>query len=158
MSRVYAEPPETVESKSEEAAAETGEVASELEEEKKEDEEGSEGVEGSGTSYVRITPSFILNYQARGLIRHLRTDVTIRVRGDESVAAVEENLPLIKNILVLLISQQDLITVSSPEGRFAMREAALVEIQVAMAEERPEAEIVEVLFTNFFVEWCHARE
>ncbi len=111
-----------------------------------------EQAQGSGSAYVRIVPSFILNYQARGQIRHLRTDITIRVSGDESVAAVEENIPLIKSALVLLISKQDQITVSTPEGRFSIRQAALEEVRAVMEAERPEAEIMEVLFTNFFVE------
>lgn len=115
-------------------------------------EEEAEGEADSGITYVPISPSLILNFQARGNIRHLRTDVVLSVRGDHSVTAVEENLPLIQNLLVLLLSAQDEITVSTPEGRFSMRSTTLAEVQQALQEERPDAEVVDVLFTNYFVE------
>lgn len=102
--------------------------------------------------YVRIHPPFILNFQARGALRYLKTEIGLQVNGDESVQAVEENLPLLKSNLVLFLSAQDEISITSPEGKFEMREKALDMLQAVIVEERPSAEILEVLFVNYFVE------
>lgn len=101
--------------------------------------------------YVQIKPSFVTNFQA-DRIRFIKADVAVKVRGKDTKQAIEDNLPRIKHHIIMLLGQQDLEGVSTPEGQAALKEMALEEIIAALDEEGLSNQVEEVLFTGFLVE------
>ena len=109
--------------------------------------------EGSGkVQYLQITPSIVTNFRADRL-RYVKVDVALKVHASEDdYATVEGHIPRIKHQLILMLSRQELDTLTSTEGRTALKEQALSEISDMLNEEGMNAQIDEVLFTGFLVE------
>lgn len=101
--------------------------------------------------YVKIKPSITTNYISERL-RYVQADVAIKVRGDDSVSAVEAHIPRIKHQLIMVLSRQEYDGVSTQEGRAIIKELALEEINTIMDGEGLRPTIEEVLFTGFIVE------
>lgn len=101
--------------------------------------------------YVKIKPSITTNYIAERL-KYVQADVAIKVRGDDSVSAVEAHIPRIKHQLIMILSRQEFDGVSTQDGRAVIKELALEEIIGIMDGEGLRPTIDEVLFTGFIVE------
>ena len=66
--------------------------------------------------------------------------------------AARYHLPALRNSLVLLLSRQDEVTVSTGSGREAIREEALVELRALLKTEEGQPYIDDLMFTNFVVQ------
>ena len=105
------------------------------------------------TSYVQIRPPFVTNIvSSTGRLHFVKADITLRVRGAATAAAVSQHDPLIKNQLVTVLSSQEYEFVSSREGRANLRDEVLLGITEALEEEEAASDILDVLFTDFLVE------
>lgn len=103
--------------------------------------------------YFPVKPPFVVNFQSRGRQRFLQTDVTIMTRDPEIFAAIQANLPLIKNRLVMILGGGVYQELQTHEGKELMRQQALEGIQTVMQEEIGREDGVEqVLFTNFVMQ------
>jgi len=116
-----------------------------------EDTEGTEKIQEAKVEYVDLKPSIIANYVAPTL-HYLKADLTLQVRGAETVKAIERQRPHIIHNLVMLFSRQDHETVSSSEGRDRLKQESLAEVIQALEAEDEPADIEAVLFTSFIVE------
>ena len=61
-------------------------------------------------------------------------------------------MPRIRNELVLLLSSQTVESVSTPEGKEALRKAALKRIQAVLRKEIGEAGVEDVFITSLIVQ------
>ena len=109
--------------------------------------------EGSGKAqYLQITPSIVTNFRA-DQFRYVKVDVALKVHASEDdYTTVQDHIPRIKHQLILMLSRQELDTLTSAEGRTALKEQALSEISNMLNDEGLNAQIDEVLFTGFLVE------
>ena len=101
--------------------------------------------------YFEVKPAIISNFLSQRL-RFVRADVAIKVRGEDTLLAVEENVPLIKHHLIMLLSSQSEEEIDTPESKNTLQEAALEILLEKFAEEGQPDHIEEVLFTSFLVE------
>lgn len=102
--------------------------------------------------YFPIQPAFVVNFQARGRTRYLQVDVTIMTRNPMVFDAIQMNLPLIKNRLVMLFGSGIYEELQTDEGKELMRQQALESLQKLMQQEIGTSEIEQVLFTNFVMQ------
>lgn len=102
--------------------------------------------------YFPIKPPFVVNFQSRGRQRFLQVDVAIMTRNQQVYGAIQTHLPLIKNRLVMLFGGQVYEELQTDEGRELLRQKALEAIQSILDAEIGEAEIDQVLFTNFVMQ------
>ena len=66
--------------------------------------------------------------------------------------AARYHLPALRNSsLVLLLSRQDEVTVTTGSGREAIREEALMELRAVLKAEEGQPDIDDLMFTNFVV-------
>lgn len=110
---------------------------------------------GGSTSgpYIELKPAFVVNYGGVGKIKYLKADISLRVDDPKAVEAVNHHMPLIRNALVLLFSRQTEEAMASVEGKEAMRQDSLTEINRLLAEETgQQAAINDVLFNNLVMQ------
>jgi len=110
-------------------------------------------VEATGYAiYFPLKPAIIVNFQARGRQRFLQADVTLMMRDDEVVEAIETHMPMIRNALVLKFSSQTYADMQTEQGRERLRQESLEELQKIMLQEIDKTGIEKLLFTSFVMQ------
>ena len=108
---------------------------------------------GASGPYIELKPAFVVNYGGVGKIKYLKADISLRVGDPEAIEAVNHHMPLIRNALVLLFSRQTDEAMASVEGKEAMRQDSLTEINRLLEEEAGhQAAIKDVLFNNLVMQ------
>jgi flagellar FliL protein len=103
--------------------------------------------------YLALDPPFVVNFEAKGVMRFLQITVQVMTRDPHTLDLLKENDPLIKNNLLMMFSSQTYETISTPDGKEKMRAQALEIVGKAIAEEGGEAKAVEqLLFTSFVMQ------
>ncbi len=103
------------------------------------------------SAYVSLMPALVGNYGAGTKLKYYKADIALRVKA-ENVAKVEYHEPLIRDQLIQLFAQQTDENMSSNEGKEAMRQAALVQVQNVLKEEEGEILVDDLLFNNLIVQ------
>jgi len=103
--------------------------------------------------YVKLDPPFVVNFEAKGAMRFLQITVEIMTRDPETVELLKQHGPLIRNNLLMLFGNQDFKTISSLEGKEALRATALKTIGEAIKGEGGKPKTLEqLLFTSFVMQ------
>ncbi len=110
--------------------------------------------QGDDVRYVPLQPAFIANFgvSEAGNLKYVKAEISIRVSTHDAEMAARYHLPALRNALVLLLSRQDEVSVSTGSGREAIREQALVELRAIMKAEEGQPYIEDLMFTNFVVQ------
>jgi flagellar FliL protein len=75
----------------------------------------------------------------------------VMAKDQKGIDSVQKNIPLIRNNLLLLMSNRDYQSLMSREGKEKLRQEALVEIR-AVQKKQGGDDIEDVLFTSFVVQ------
>lgn len=104
--------------------------------------------------YVELKPTFVTNFGPTTTPRlmYIKTDVALRVQGQDGVIAADHHLPALRNALVLLLSRQSESAVVTGEAREHVRQKALEELRTIIESEEGMPLIEDLLFTNFIVQ------
>ncbi|MBU2887229.1 flagellar basal body-associated FliL family protein [Gilvimarinus agarilyticus] len=121
----------------------TDEVAEEIEE---------EAPEIQPAIYYPMKPDFTTNYEVRGRQRYMQLHVTLMLRNNDVVAALELHMPALRNAMVMLLRNQDYQELQTAEGKELLRQQALLKIQQVLEKEIGEPGIEQVLFTNMVLQ------
>lgn len=102
--------------------------------------------------YYALPPAFVVNFSVAGRQRFLQTDVSLLIRDADVSAALDLHQPAIRNSLVMLFSAQNFDTLQTIEGKEALREQALANVQAVLQKEIGKAGVEQVLFTSFVMQ------
>ena len=102
--------------------------------------------------YIYLEPAIVVNYGSSGRIKFLRTEVALKVTGNEAAEQVTHHKPYIRNNLVLLFSAQESETMNSAAGRESLRKVALDEVRALMVKLEGMPYIDDLYFNNFVVQ------
>ncbi len=103
--------------------------------------------------YFAFDPPLIVNFEQDGAVRFLQVTVEVMARDAETIAAVQQNAPLIRNNLMLMMSSLEYAQVMSREGKEALRAKSLAEVQAILERETGgKAALEDLLFTSFVVQ------
>lgn len=105
----------------------------------------------ANSPYIELKPAFVVNYGGVGKIKYLKADISVRADEPKTAEALRHHMPLIRNGLVLLFSRQTDEAMASAEGKEALRQEALAEINRLLAEEAGEQVVVADVFFNNLV-------
>jgi flagellar FliL protein len=122
----------------EEETAEGGEVAEEV-------------VAKAPAKYVKMKP-ITVNFTENKKQRFVQISPSLMSRDPAMILAVEENMPLIQNSLLMLFQSQEFADLKTQEGRKKLREQALTEVQKVMHDEIGQDAVERVLFTGFIIQ------
>lgn len=101
-------------------------------------------------AYLGLQPSVVVNLLKGG--KHLRFDVQLMFESEADLADIKPHVPAIINELILLASDQDGGQLKTPEGKEALRKAAMTSCNSIIKQLTGKEEAVkELFFTQFFV-------
>jgi flagellar protein FliL len=101
--------------------------------------------------YVKLDPPFVVNFEAKGIMRFLQITVEVMTRDAPTVELLKKHDPLIRNNLLMLFSNQDFAKIHSLEGREALRAEALKSLGEAIKSEGGKPKHIEQLYFTSFV-------
>jgi len=110
----------------------------------------SEG-EGKGSLFLPLDPPLVVNFEEGSAVRFLQISMEVMGKDQKSIDSVQKNIPLIRNNLLLLMSNRDYQTLMSRDGKEKLRQEALAEIRAVQKKQNGE-DIEDLLFTSFVVQ------
>ena len=102
--------------------------------------------------YFDFKPPFVVNYQWKGRQRYVQISMSVMTRNAAAIETINTHMPLVRNNLVMVLGSQDFEMLRTPEGKEALRQSVLEELQKILTEEMGEPGIEQVLFTNFVMQ------
>ncbi len=98
--------------------------------------------------YVKLDPPLLINFTHRGNLRYLQTTLEAMHRDQEVVDDVTLNLPLIRNNLIMMLSDQSYDDLFSKTAKEELRLKINDEVAKVIDAEPP----VEVFITSFVMQ------
>lgn len=105
-----------------------------------------------GAIYIPLKPPFVVNYGGAGRLKFIKADLTVRLADSDAANAVRHHMPYIRNNIVLLLSAQTDESISSQEGKEALRQEALREVRGILRSEEGRDGVVDLYFTSFIIQ------
>jgi flagellar FliL protein len=102
--------------------------------------------------YQALDPPLLVNYEDQGLLRYLQVGITVMARDPMVIEATLNNLPRIRNDLILLFADQKQETLASRQGKEELRLQALEQIQAILNREIGHPGIETLYFTTFVMQ------
>jgi flagellar protein FliL len=112
---------------------------------------GGEGEAGKGAVYYAIDPPLVVNFEEGSAVRFLQITMELMAHDQKAIDSVQKNVPLIRNNLLLLMSNRNYQTLMSREGKEKLRQEALAEVRAVQKKEGG-LDIDDLLFTSFVVQ------
>jgi len=111
---------------------------------------GEEGA-AKATVYYAIDPPLVVNFEDGSVVRFLQITMEVMAHDQKAVDSVQKNIPLIRNNLLLLMSNRNYQSMMSRDGKEKLRQEALAEIRAVQKKEGG-PDVDDVLFTSFVVQ------
>ena len=117
----------------------------------KKDKKGKAAEPKAPAIYVEFQPPFVVNFDAKGVMRFLQVSMQVMTRDHETSELIKLHDPKIRNNMLLLLGSQTLDTISTIEAKEELRKKALETIVKIVDDEGGEGKKVEDLFFTSFV-------
>jgi flagellar protein FliL len=119
-------------------------------------EKGKKGKKGKEVPklpaiYVEFEPPFVVNFDAKGVMRFLQVSIQVLTRDHETSELIKQHEPKIRNNMLLLLGSQTYDTISTVEGKETLRKQALETISKVVGDEGGKTKEVEDLYFTSFV-------
>jgi flagellar protein FliL len=101
--------------------------------------------------YYAIDPPLVVNFEDGAAVRFLQITMELMARDQKAIDSVQKSIPLIRNNLLLLMSNRNYQTLMSREGKEQLRQEALAEVRAVQKKQGGE-DIDDLLFTSFVVQ------
>jgi len=107
--------------------------------------------EGKASLFLPIDPPLVVNFEDGSAVRFLQISMEIMGKDQKGIDSAQKNMPLIRNNLLLLMSNRDYQSLMSREGKEKLRMEALNEIRSVQKKQGGE-DVDDLLFTSFVVQ------
>ena len=107
--------------------------------------------EAKASLFYAIDPPLVVNFEDGSAVRFLQISMEVMGKDQKSIDSVQRNMPLIRNNLLLLMSNRDYQSLMSREGKEKLRQEALTELR-AVQKKQGGADVEDLLFTSFVVQ------
>ena len=101
--------------------------------------------------YVNLDPPFVVNFEAEAAVRFLQVNIGVMTRDPKIEQLIKDNDPRVRNDMLMILSGQNYATVSTNEGKEALRSRCLEAVRTIVKEMRGEPDKVEALYFTSFV-------
>ncbi|HME37395.1 MAG TPA: flagellar basal body-associated FliL family protein [Steroidobacteraceae bacterium] len=112
---------------------------------------GEEGGSGKASVYYAIDPPLVVNFEDGSVVRFLQITMEVMAHDQKAIDSVQKSIPLIRNNLLLLMSNRNYQSMMSREGKEKLRQEALAEVRAVQKKEGG-PDIDDLLFTSFVVQ------
>ncbi|TZF81571.1 flagellar basal body-associated FliL family protein [Lysobacter lacus] len=100
------------------------------------------------TQYFAMDPAFVVNLADTDGVRYLQADVQLATRDPETLKALQEQAPAIRNRLLLLFGQQTSAQLIQRSGKERLQDRALAEVKSVLKHEGAPDKVEAVIFTS----------
>jgi len=107
---------------------------------------------GGPPMYFPITPAIVVNFEDTQSAQYMQVTLEVMSHNEDAIDAVRENLPAIRNSLLMLFSGQDADALRTRDGKEALRQLALTEIQKVVEQRIGSKGIEDVYFTSLVMQ------
>ncbi|HLZ99216.1 MAG TPA: flagellar basal body-associated FliL family protein [Steroidobacteraceae bacterium] len=107
--------------------------------------------EAKTSVFYPIDPPLVVNFEDGSAVRFLQISMEVMGKDQKSIDSVQKNMPLVRNNLLLLMSNRDYQSLMSREGKEKLRQEALTEIR-SVQKKQGGADVEDLLFTSFVVQ------
>ncbi len=101
--------------------------------------------------YLPLRP-LVVNFSEKGPVRFLQVELQLMAHDQAVLTAAETHMPAIRNDILFLLGGQTYETVSTREGKEALRAAIQQSIQRILEQHQVEGAIENVYFTSFVMQ------
>ena len=101
--------------------------------------------------YVEFQPPFVVNFDAKGVMRFLQVSIQVMTRDHETSEMVKLHDPKIRSNMLLLLGSQTMDSISTVEAKEELRKKALETIVKIIDDEGGDGKKVEDLYFTSFV-------
>ena len=106
--------------------------------------------------YLPLDPPLVASIEDKGAIRFLQVTVEIMSRDEHVIANLKNNMPIIRNNLLMLLGGQPIPALVNRDDKEKLRHEALVEVQKIMAanpgDDKHPGKVEDIYFTSFVVQ------
>lgn len=102
--------------------------------------------------YLALEPPLVVNFSGSERIRFLQVGVVLMARSDEVFSTVERHMPVIRNNLMLLLSNKTYEELVTAEGKEGVRGEILEEVSRILEQRGASARVEAVYFNNFVMQ------
>ena len=78
--------------------------------------------------YLPLEPPFVVNFSHRGTLRYLQLSLELMYHNEAVLQKITENMPAIRNDLILLFSNQEYETLSTLQGKEELRDKIMLAV------------------------------
>ena len=101
--------------------------------------------------YVNLDPPFVVNFEAESVVRFQQVTVGVMTRDPAVEQIVKENDPRVRNDLLMFLGNQTYATVSTLDGKEALRTRCLDAVRGIVKEMGGDPKKIEALYFTSFV-------
>ena len=106
---------------------------------------------GAKPEYVSIE-SFTVNLQPENGEQYLQVQFTLQVAGTEQATLVKDNMAIVRNRMLLLLSSKKASEINTVEGKQQLASEIQAAITEPFQKDGDEQEVSDVLFTSFIIQ------
>jgi flagellar FliL protein len=112
---------------------------------------GEEKSQAKPALYYAVDPPLVVNFEDGSAVRFLQISMEIMAHDEKAIDSVQKNIPVIRNNLLLLMSNRNYQSMISREGKEKLRDEALAEVR-AVQKKEGSPDVDDLLFTSFVVQ------
>lgn len=101
--------------------------------------------------YVPVE-QFTVNLQPENGEQYLQVQFTLQVEGQEQVQLIKDNMAVVRNRVLLLLSGKKASEISTVEGKQQLAAEIQAAVRQPFEKEGDEQEVTDVLFTSFIIQ------
>jgi len=101
--------------------------------------------------FHQLDPSFVVNFEAEQLVRFLQVTIEVMTRDPATLEFVKQHEPVIRNDLLMLLSNQKYAVIATQAGKDELRARALEAVRAVAAREGADPARLEAIYFTSFV-------
>lgn len=114
--------------------------------------QNADKVEVKEAHYLELGKEFVVNLEDTSKVNYLQVSIQVMARKTKPLDLIKENMPMIRNKLMLILSSQKYEKLNTRKGKEALRKEIKQAIQEILHEESPKANIDAVYFTSLIMQ------
>jgi flagellar FliL protein len=100
-------------------------------------------------TYIELTPNFVVNHIGGGSkLKYIKTSISIRTNESQKIL-IENNMPLVRDALVMFLSSRTVEQVTGAIAREATRKEGAMAVNNVLKEETGLEPVTDILFSSF---------
>lgn len=104
------------------------------------------------THYFDMSKPMVIDFPAGAAAKHGRITISMLVEGEETIAVLKKNEPMIRNNLLMLIGAQDSTALNTREGKELLCKEILDEVNAVLKKMAGKGQVEEIFFTSFVMQ------